>query len=91
MPQPLDAGLACRGSSAFPMVGVREGGGGSGRRQAAMESARRAGGWDLHGSHIVGTYRMVSVLLVTACQGSFVTRFNLHLISPLFGNMYLHV
>ena len=35
-PAPLDAGLACRGSSAFPMVGVSEGGGGSGRRQAAI-------------------------------------------------------
>ena len=70
-PAPLDAGLACRGSSTSPKVGVSEGRGGSGRRQAAIGPREALGVGTSMGAVLWGTYRTVSVLLPTACQGAF--------------------
>ena len=90
-PAPLDAGLACRGSSGFPMVGVSEGGGGSGRRQAAIGPQEALGlgqPWEPYCGELT---EWSLCFWLPPAKDLPITRFNLHLISPLFGNMYLRV
>lgn len=88
---PLDAGLACRGSSASPKVGVSERRGGSGKRQAAIGPRE---GWGLGPPWEPYCGELIERSLCFCSRPAkalSITRFNLHLTSPLFGNMYLRV